>query len=418
MKGTGGGRKKGGEPSSYRTRSPEGEPWSGEIDRLAWGGLGLAREEDGRLVLLRAPLALFPGEKVEAKVHWKTRHGEGRVLSWTRKDPRRRTPFCPVADLCGGCDLQGAGNAAGELKRLMVEDLLGRQLPEQPWHWIPAPEGTFRHRIQVHWSGQALGFHRRGSHQMVDVNACPTAAPALSAALPRMREAIQARLLPTRPQRWELLVGAGSDRVFAVDEAGKAWALEPDGWHVTQEPVVQNLEAFKLRHRPGGFFQVCTPWAVKTFGETLEKWDLKGGTLFDLFGGVGLFSALLGDRFQRRVLVEGDEWAVSWARKNLEALGLPSECHAADVTAWVSEGLGMPEDLILLDPPRAGLDEALSAKLLSAGTTRMILVGCDGAAFCRDIKRLGSTWKIKDLVAMDLFPLTVHAEFIALLERV
>jgi 23S rRNA (uracil1939-C5)-methyltransferase len=233
-----------------------------------------------------------------------------------------------------------------------------------------------------------------------------------------MAEAIQARLLPTRSQRWELLVGAGSDRVFAVDEAGKAWELEPDGWHVTQEPVVQNLEAFKLRHRPGGFFQVCTPWAVKTFGETLGKWDLRGGTLFDLFGGVGLFSALLGDRFRQRVLVEGDEGAVSWARKNLEALDLPSECHAADVTAWVPEGLGTPEDLILLDPPRAGLDEALSAKLLSAGTTRMILVGCDGAAFCRDIKRLGSTWKIQDLVAMDLFPLTVHAEFIALLERV
>lgn len=417
MKGTGRGHK-GVEPSSYRTRSPEGEPWSGQIDRLAWGGLGLAREEDGRLVLLRAPLALFPGEKVEAKVHWKARHGEGRVISWTRRDPRRRTPACPVADLCGGCDLQGAGHAAGDLKRLMVEDLLARQLPEQPWRWIPAPEGTFRHRIQVHWSGQSLGFHRRGSHQMVAVKECPTASPHLSAALPRMLEAIQARRLPTRPQRWELVVGAGSDRVFAVDEGGKAWELEPDGWHSTQEPVVQSFEGFRLRHRPGGFFQVCTPWAVKTFGEILEGWDLKGSILFDLFGGVGLFSALLGQRFLERVLVEGDEAAVTWARRNLEALELPSQCHASDVTDWVSEGLGTPQDLILLDPPRAGLDEALSTKLLSAQTAQMVLVGCDGAAFCRDLKRLSSAWKVKDLVAMDLFPLTVHAEFIALLEKV
>jgi 23S rRNA (uracil1939-C5)-methyltransferase len=212
-------------------------------------------------------------------------------------------------------------------------------------------------------------------------------------------------------------VGAGSDRVFAVDEAGKAWELEPDGWHSTQEPVVQHFESFKLRHRPGGFFQVCTPWAVTTFGEILQGWDLKGETLFDLFGGVGLFSALLGTHFNKRVLVEGDEPAVAYARRNLEALELPSECHVADVTAWVPEGLGTAQDLILLDPPRAGLDEALATRLLTAQTSRMILIGCDGAAFCRDLKRLGSAWKIQDLVAMDLFPLTVHAEFIALLER-
>lgn len=379
--------------------------------------MGLAREKDGRLVLLRAPLALFPGESVEAKVHWKARHGEGRVLAWTNRDPRREPPNCPVAEVCGGCDLQGAGKAAGELKRLMAEDLLHRQLPDQPWRWLPAPEGTLRHRIQVHWSGQALGFHRRGSHQMVAVKDCPTASPHLSAALPRMEEAIKARLLPTRPQRWELVVGAGSDRVFAVAEGGKAWELESDGWHVTQEPVVQSLGSFQLRHRPGGFFQVCTPWAVKAFGDILEGWDLRGHTVFDLFGGVGLFSALLGTRFQERVLVEGDEAAVAWAQRNLEALDLAAECHASDVTAWVPEGLGNPGDLILLDPPRAGLEEALATRLIGARASRMVLVGCDGAAFCRDLKRLASHWKIQDLVAMDLFPLTVHAEFIALLGK-
>jgi 23S rRNA (uracil1939-C5)-methyltransferase len=181
--------------------------------------------------------------------------------------------------------------------------------------------------------------------------------------------------------------------------------------------VVQYLNGFQLRHRPGGFFQVCTPWAAQAFGDILEGWDLRGATLFDLFGGVGLFSALLGTRFQKRVLVEGDEAAVDWARRNLEAIGLAAECHASDVTAWVPEGLGDPDDLILLDPPRVGLDEALASRLLGARASRMVLVGCDGAAFCRDLKRLATRWTIQDMVAIDLFPLTVHAEFIALLKK-
>jgi len=57
----------------------------GKVERLAWGGLGVGREADGRLVLLSAPMALFPGEEVEAEVRWKARHGEGDVLEHTRR---------------------------------------------------------------------------------------------------------------------------------------------------------------------------------------------------------------------------------------------------------------------------------------------------------------------------------------------
>ncbi len=424
-----GGRPGGKGSPAYRSPRVPGEAWTGKIERLAWGGAGLAHAEDGRLLLLRAPLALFPGEAVAAQVHWKARHGEGRVVAWTARDPRRVPAACPVAEACGGCDLWEAGEAAGELKRQMAEDLLRRALPEAlngapAWTWVPAPADARRHRIQLHWDGKKLGFHRRGSNQIVEVTGCPAAADAISAALPRFREALGAKALPTRPQRWELATGTPPGKVFACDEGGRAWVLEPDGFQRSDEPAEQTLGGLRLRHRPGGFFQACPPWAWAAFRAVLEGWDLKGGTLFDLYGGVGLFSAMLKDRFRRFELVESDEGAVGFAKKNLSALKLDFEAQAGDVAAWAAArlgvggpGLGGPGDTVLLDPPREGLAPELAEALHGAGAGSLVLVGCDGAAFCRDVKRLGPAWRLTDLAVLDLFPNTVHAEFVGRFAR-
>jgi 23S rRNA (uracil1939-C5)-methyltransferase len=388
------------------------------VDRLAWGGKGVGHEADGRLLLLEAPLALFPGEVVEATVVWKARHGEGRVTRWLTRDSRRVAAECPVAGTCGGCELWEAGRHAPDLKRQMVADLLRRQLGESvPWDWHPAPGEARRHRIQLHWDGSALGYFRRHSHALVPVTACPAAAEPLSLAIPRLQEALAAHVLPTRPGRWELATGTPAEEVLATDERDRTWRLEPDGWHRSDAPLAQRLGGFTLRHEPGAFFQVSPPWAAQAFRGLLEAWDVKGRTLFDLYGGVGLFSALLGKRFDHRVLVESGEAAVAWARRNLEALGLPSECHVGDVGAWVPESLGNPGDVILLDPPRAGLEPALADRLCTARAGALVLVGCDGAAFCRDVKRLAPAWSLQKLAVLDLFPLTSHVECVALMTR-
>jgi len=404
--------------SVYRRPSQESVPWSGVIERLAWGGMGVGRGEDGRLILLSAPLALFPGERVDAQIRWKPRHGEGQVTGWIRRDPRRVPAQCPVAGVCGGCDLWEAGPLTGGLKKDMVADLLNRQLPETPWRWFEAPADARRHRIQLHWDGKQLGFYRRFTHEIVPVTGCPAAAPALSQALPRLLEALHARMLATKPQRWELSTGTPAGEVYATAETGRTWRLDPDGWHPCEEGVLHAFGETRLRHRAGGFFQVCPAWAWKAFGEILEPWALAGDTLYDLYGGVGFFSALLGARFRRRVLVENDGPAVAWAERNLAALGLEAQCLTEDAAAWAPADLGTAADLILLDPPRLGLAPELCDKLLTAGTGQMVLVGCDGAAFCRDVKRLAPAWTLTELAVVDLFPLTHHVEFVGLLRRI
>jgi 23S rRNA (uracil1939-C5)-methyltransferase len=403
---------------AYRNSPTQTESWKGTIERLAWGGKGVGHAEDGRLLLLEAPLALFPGEVVEASVIWKPRHGEGRVTRWVTRDPRRAETACPVAEVCGGCDLWEAGRHAPELKRQMVADLLRRQLGEdQPWTWLPAPDSARRHRIQLHWTGSALGYFRRHSHALVPIQACPAAVDPISNAIPRLQAALEGQVLPVRSGRWELSTGSPAETVWATDERGRTWILEPDGWHRNEDPIRHRLGDATLEHESGAFFQVSPPWASEAFGGLLKTWDVKGHTLYDLYGGVGLFSALLGQRFEHRVLVESGEAAMAWARRNLKAAELPAECLVADVAAWVPEGLGNPADVILLDPPRAGLEPELCDRLATANAGTLVLVGCDGAAFCRDVKRLSETWKLDQLAVLDLFPLTTHVECVALMTR-
>jgi 23S rRNA (uracil1939-C5)-methyltransferase len=133
---------------------------------------------------------------------------------------------------------------------------------------------------------------------------------------------------------------------------------------------------------------------------------------------------MLKDRFQRFLLVESDEAAVGFAKKNLSALGLDFEALAGDVAAWAAErtaaggaGLGRPGDLLLLDPPREGLAPELCESLQAAGAASLVLVGCDGAAFCRDAKRLGPAWRLERLAVLDLFPNTNHVECVGLFVR-
>jgi len=410
-------KNKGARPNSKGSPRRGAETWEGEVERLSWGGFGISRLGDGRILLLDAPKALFPGEFVRASIKQKPKHAEGEVVSWLRASELRAAPSCGAAGTCGGCDLQESGESHSELKRLMVEDLFRRQLPELPFEWLPAPGWALRHRIQLHWDGKNIGFHRRRTHSVVPVKACPAALPILSGAIPRLVEAIAARILPTRPQRWELATGTPPKGVFAIDDSKRAWLLEPDGWKSTRAPITHAISGIELTQAPGGFFQVSSAWAIEAFSALFAKWEVRGDTLFDLYGGVALFSVMLKDSFKGCVLVEADVDAVAHAGRNLEKAWLKHECVASDVAAWLREGFCSPSDVVLLDPPRAGLPPDVVRCLQSSNAGALVLIGCDGATFCRDVKALSHAWEVVNLAVIDLFPMTVHVECVAMMKR-
>jgi 23S rRNA (uracil1939-C5)-methyltransferase len=388
------------------------------IERLGWGGKGIARSEDGRLILLDAPLAIVPGEEVEAELVWQARHAEGIVTRWLSEDPQRVPPGCPYALRCGGCSLWGVPpGLCGELKRQMAADLLRRMLPGAPeWQWLPAPPDALRQRIQLHWDGTALGYHAQRSHDLVPVEQCPISVPELSAAIPLLRDALAGGTLPNEPARWELATGTPPGDVRA-SAWGKTWRLSP----LTEcDASIQHwLDMLKMQQHPRAFCQVTPKWAWDSFGSVLKGWGLGGTVLFDLYGGSGFFGRLLNGRFHVTVLVESSPLATTDAAANLA--NVRSETIRANVETWLTaqpkEWAG-PKDTVLLDPPRAGLPTAVSRAIMACGAGTVVLIGCDGAAFCRDVRRIceGGRWGLDKLAVIDLFPNTSQVECVGLLK--
>ena len=129
--------------------------------------------------------------------------------------------------------------------------------------------------------------------------------------------------------------------------------------------------------------------------------------------GCGLFSCLLADRFSSFAVVDSSQASVTSAAANLH--GMEARCFQRDVGRHITGMRSRPGDVIILDPPRSGLTKQVCADLNDQGAGCLVLVGCDGAAFCRDIGRLRQCWRPERLAVADLFPWTQHCEFVGLL---
>jgi tRNA/tmRNA/rRNA uracil-C5-methylase (TrmA/RlmC/RlmD family) len=169
----------------------------------------------------------------------------------------------------------------------------------------------------------------------------------------------------------------------------------------------------------GGFWQVHPGAATALAAAVLEALDPQPGErALDLYAGVGLFAALLGERVGPSgavTAVEADTRACADAARNTG--DLPHvRIRTAPVSAEVLARAGRV-DLVVLDPPRAGAGLEVTRALAALRPRRTAYVACDPASFARDLRvLLDAGWSLVDLRALDLFPMTEHVELVAVLE--
>jgi tRNA/tmRNA/rRNA uracil-C5-methylase (TrmA/RlmC/RlmD family) len=371
-----------------------------EVGAIAHGGHCVARSE-GRVVFVRHAL---PGERVLAVV---SEDGGGSfcradAVSVLDASPHRVPAPCPWARAggCGGCDLQHVDPVA---QRALKAEVLAEQLRrlagiERPVEVEELPGGPlgWRHRVRlaVDDEGRA-GLRAHRSHDVLPVDDCPLAPEGV---LPPV-------LAHSYEPGTEVEVAADADAVVHVAGSG---------------PVVQRAVGREWRLSPGVFWQVH-PALPDALAAVVEKWaDAPvGGTAWDLYGGVGLFAAVLADQ----VGPDGAVTVVESSRRAVEdgraALADLSQVHwrAGRVEHVLGTLPGRP-DVVVADPPRRGLGRALVDALCERAPGRVVHVACDPAALARDVALFaGHGYRLVELRAFDAFPMTHHFESVALLER-
>lgn len=390
-----------------------------DIDGMAGGGEGVGRGPDGRALFVAGTL---PGERVRAEVvEVRRRHGRAALAEVLRPHVDRRRPPCPhVADGCGGCDWQHAAEDRQRALRLaIVTDALTRigGIADPPVALGPAlPARATRTTVRAAVRGGRAAFRRRRSHDPVVVGSCLVTHPRAEALLVEGHFAGADEVM--------IRVGARTGERMVLASPTAAGVRVPDDVAVVgADELARGAEAWiheevagrRWRISAGSFWQASPEGAealVTLVREAVEDDDVEVGHLVDLAAGVGLFAGTVGRDAARVTAVEPSPSAAADARRNLADTG--ARVVATSIERW-RPGRA---DVIVADPPRAGLGRAGVDRVVATGARRLILVSCDPGSLGRDARLLTvAGFELSSSHTLDLFPQTSHVEVVSRLER-
>jgi tRNA/tmRNA/rRNA uracil-C5-methylase (TrmA/RlmC/RlmD family) len=353
------------------------------IGAVGHGGFCVARGDDGRVVFVRHTL---PGELVVAEItEERTGYLRADAVEIRRAAPGRVTPPCRFAgaDRCGGCDFQHADPVTQrDLKTAVVVEQLTR-LGRMTAHEIsdlrvrvePLAGGLLDWRTRLRYTVDATGragLLKHRSHEVVPVDGCAIAVPAI-------------RALPVTGEGWPdadaVDVVATSVGDVAVTALAGRTARRVSG----PDTVTEATGGRSWRLDPAAFWQVH-PAAPETFVATVMAMlaVAPGEKAWDLYGGAGLFAAALAGAVGPGgsvTLVESDDRAVVAASTSLADL---PQVTVVSNTVERARLRGRP-DVVVLDPPRSGAGARIVRTLVEAAPRAIAYVACDPAAFARDV---------------------------------
>jgi 23S rRNA (uracil1939-C5)-methyltransferase len=376
----------------------------------------------------------------------------------------RVKPECQHFGECGGCQLQHAAYPAQmRMKAEILSETLERAglaaAPEvqvhaaQPWEY----RNRVRLRLATVDGALQLGYNRRGSNEFLPIAECPIAAPLLwraAAALLRLAESdaltgrwlraavevefftngdatkLQLTVFVRKPlpsgfdalcERLQAVVpelaGAGVS-ILAKESAGKSRRTErpTSGARWGADGLLYTAAETDYWVSRGGFFQV-NRFLIDTMVRLVTE-GRNGRLAWDLYAGVGLFSRALAKTFEGVVAVEGGETAAADLARGLKGKGMRTICAStADFLRDAGIQRERPE-LVVIDPPRAGLGAEVCALLARLKAAELVYVSCDPVTLARDLRTLvDAGYALAELHLVDMFPQTFHLETVVVLRE-
>jgi 23S rRNA (uracil1939-C5)-methyltransferase len=398
------------------------------IEKLVYGGEGLGRLGDGRSVFV--PFVL-PGELVLVEItEEKQRYARGKAVRWLEMSEQRIAPPCPYFGDCGGCHYQHISYGDQiETKVEILKDLFSRTagIEDIPLRVVELSDKEYHYRnaVRLHVADDGtLGFLQQGSNLLVPIADCLLAKGQLQKFLKQFSLSAEDSI-NTVEFRWdssdEVMIIIDSDDMtppeVSIDFTGSIVYQSPAGQVVLagSESQVFSVGDIDFVVSAGSFFQANLPIAermVAFLESRLPK--VVGGTLFDLYCGVGLYSRFFAERFGKVVGIEQSPSAVADFVVNLDQYGHIEVYEGA--VEGILPAIAETPDVVIVDPPRSGLAGSVVDWLAERQVPWIAYVSCDPATLARDVKRLvRQGYSLSEVAFFDQFPQTYHVESISIL---
>ena len=452
----------------------KGQVWEGIVKEVDFPNKGkVFLPEEDRTVIVKNTV---PGQKIRFSVN-KIRKGkaEGRLLEVLKPSEKEIPSVCPHFGQCGGCTYQNLpyeeqlAMKESQIKKMMDEAVNGKYV----WEGVkPSPvKQAYRNKMEFSFGDEykdgpiALGMHKRGSfHDIVNVTDCQivdedyrkildcTLEAARESGLlyyHRMRhtgyfrhllvrkavktEEILVDLVTTTETDAQAFLDTWVKKLLELELDGKmagilhtkndsvADVVKDEGTEVLygQDYFYEELLGLKFKITPFSFFQTNSMGAEVLY-ETAREYigDINEKVIFDLYSGTGTIAQILAPVAKKVVGVEIVEEAVEAAKENAALNGLDNCTFWAGDVLKVIDELGEVPDLIMLDPPRDGVNPKALMKILNFGVDRLVYIACKPTSLARDLEMIqGRGYKVEKISCVDLFPNTYHVETVAVMSR-
>jgi 23S rRNA (uracil1939-C5)-methyltransferase len=448
--------------SVQSTRPRRGDELELHVDRLAYGGAGVARA-NGYVVFVRDAV---PGDRVRARItRSKRSFADADSVELLDPSPDRIEPVAPHPGAPWQVLPYERQLAEKEAQvRDALERLGGFESP--PVEPIVPAEQRLRYRNKVEYSFGAdeegdlvLGFHRRGRFDLIDDVATDILA---SERVDELREAVKDWCRAEGLSAWDRRAQTGLLRNLVVREGRRTgllqarvvtspgaqfraaelaaavpadsvlWTRAAGVAETTREGVTERIKGEqKLEERlcgltfrisPDAFFQTNTEMAERLYGTAVDLAGLSGRErVLDLFCGIGTIALVLALDAGEVWGVELVEEAVADAIENARLNGVDNaHFFAGDVRLAMRpllEQAGRP-DVVVVDPPRAGLSNKVVRRVLEAKPKRIVYVSCNPTTLAPNARQFcDAGYELRTVRPVDMFPQTPHIECVALLER-
>jgi len=422
------------------------------LEKPVYGGDFLGHVE-GKAIFV--PLTL-PGETVSAHITEEKRSfAKAELDTILTSSPNRVAPNCPHFGSCGGCHYQHADYPTQlALKQQILRETLTRAnvpipaeidiLAGEPW--------AYRNRIRLALTrNRELAYRSRRSHDLIAISECPIAAPSLLRTATQVAEFLLKNPSPIPISELELFTNQNESELLLTLFTETASASDPQEWlaalQASLQPQASSIRlqlndgglspsilasigqpslnytaaGFSYRVDHGAFFQV-NRHLIDDFA-SLVTGDHSGNLAWDLYAGVGLFARQLAARFAQVIAVESAPASEAALLHNLALTN--TSANAGTVTSSTLDFLRRNRelreprpDLIILDPPRAGLGDQVTALLNAIHAPAIVYVSCDPATLARDLRRLTQErYLVENITLVDMFPQTFHLETVVRLRR-
>jgi tRNA/tmRNA/rRNA uracil-C5-methylase (TrmA/RlmC/RlmD family) len=379
-----------------------------KIEKIVPNGYGLAFA-DGLTIFVSLAAK---GDKLRIRIREKKKKlAFAEIVEIIESSPDRITPPCPYFGKCGGCDFQQMSYSAQlEAKVAIIQDCLKRigKIDYQGEIKIIGSPKELRYRTRAQWHADTrnkkIGYFKRFSNQIIDVETCPILDEKLQETLSSLRENL------TWTEFWaetiEIETATNGEKVSIYSNE----IIEPT------EKICLETPGTRYFYNAESFFQGNQSLIEELIKTAIE--DAKGKTALDLYCGVGLFSLALAQNFEKVVGIEANEKAIEFAKENSELNRRENiEFYAENVGEWLTENPTQSADFILLDPPRSGTEKETIEQILKLKPAQISYVSCDPATLARDLRILTEDYSIESITALDLFPQTHHIETVVRLNR-